>query len=290
MNMQLTAANTGSFVFITGAAGGLGKAFSLECAARGWDLFLTDLSGTALPSLSEGLTHAYGVRVLWRAADLTDNVSRSELYDYLRENGLSFRFLINVAGLDYEGAFSERQPEQIRTLIRLNIEANLETTYAILALRDPTVPFRIINVASLAAFYPMPLKAMYASSKRFILHFSLALREELRSSRRLSHSAVSGRHANNRRMRPRDRGAGVCRTDHHQKRRLCRRKNRRPRAERPGRLYSRCGQPASASLRKPRPADCHRASGRQSLEFGARQRGLNRTNNHVQHLKDQFIM
>jgi hypothetical protein len=67
-------------------------------------------------------------------------MSRNALYEYLRKNGLNFRFLINVAGLDYEGAFSERQPEQIRTLIRLNIEANLETTYAILALRDPAVP------------------------------------------------------------------------------------------------------------------------------------------------------
>jgi len=81
-----------------------------------------------------------------------------------------------------EGAFADRQPDQIRTLLRLNIEANLETTYALLPLRDQTKPFRIINVASLAAFYPMPLKAMYASSKRFILQFSLALREELRSA------------------------------------------------------------------------------------------------------------
>jgi NADP-dependent 3-hydroxy acid dehydrogenase YdfG len=43
-----------SFVFITGAAGGLEKAFSTECASRGWDLFLTDLSDSALSSLSRG--------------------------------------------------------------------------------------------------------------------------------------------------------------------------------------------------------------------------------------------
>lgn len=171
-----------SFVFITGAAGGLGKAFSTECASRGWDLFLTDLSDSALSSLSEGLANAYGVNVRWRAADLTDHESRKELYNFLRENEYKFWCLINVAGLDFEGAFEERSPGQIRTLLRLNIEANLETTYALLPLRDHSKPFRIINVASLAAYYPMPLKAMYSSSKRFILQFSLALREELRSA------------------------------------------------------------------------------------------------------------
>jgi len=174
--------NSNSFAFITGATGGLGKAFSVECASRGWDLFLTDLSEASLSNLAVGLTNAYGVNVVWFAADLTDNSSRSKLYDYIKINGYNFWLLINVAGLDYEGAFADRQPDQIRTLLRLNIEANLETTYALLPLRDRTKPFRIINVASLAAFYPMPLKAMYASSKRFILQFSLALREELRSA------------------------------------------------------------------------------------------------------------
>jgi short-subunit dehydrogenase len=171
-----------SYVFITGAAGGLGKAFASECASRGWNLFLTDLSETALRSLAEGLKNAYGTDVIWRTADLTDCSSRNELYDFVRINNYRFWCLINVAGLDFEGAFTDRQPNQIRTLLRLNIEANLETTYALLPLRDQATAFRIINVASLAAYYPMPLKAMYSSSKRFILQFSLALREELRSA------------------------------------------------------------------------------------------------------------
>lgn len=37
-----------SFVYVSGATGGLGKAFAVECASRGWDLFLTDLSSEKL--------------------------------------------------------------------------------------------------------------------------------------------------------------------------------------------------------------------------------------------------
>jgi short-subunit dehydrogenase len=169
-----------SLVCITGATGGLGRAFAVECASRGWDLFITDISEEALQQLSRSLAAAYGVYVRHYCCDLTDQGSRSALFEHMKQSGFSFNFLINIAGLDYEGPFEERTPEQIRTILRLNIEANLEVTSAVLKLRDRSRTFRIINVASLAAYYPMPAKAIYASSKRFLLDFSRALREEIR--------------------------------------------------------------------------------------------------------------
>jgi short-subunit dehydrogenase len=169
-----------SFVLITGAAGGLGKAFAVECASRGWNLFLTDLRKEALEEFSEALARTYSIKVLCRFSDLTEHASRQELFEYIANEKIQFWNLINVAGLDFEGTFSKRTPSQIRDILRLNIEANLEVTYEILKHRDTERRFRIINVSSLAAFYPMPEKAMYAASKRFLLDFSLALREEIR--------------------------------------------------------------------------------------------------------------
>lgn len=171
-----------SYICITGATGGLGKAFAAECAGRGYDLFLTDLYEVSLSRLAEGLRNAYGIKVVCRACDLTDYRSRSELFSFLEESSIKFWGLINVAGLDYEGLFAERTSEEIRTMLKLNIEANLDMTFGVLKLRDTGSIFRVINVASLAAFYPMPVKAVYAASKRFVLDFSLALREEIRSS------------------------------------------------------------------------------------------------------------
>lgn len=169
-----------SMMFITGATGGLGKAMAAECASRGWDLFLTDLEEGRLAALAQGLERSYGVQVLHHAADLTDAVSRSELLERVRGAGLRFRGLINVAGLDHEGLFLERRPEELVAILRLNIEATLMITYALLTCRDQVLTFRIINVSSLAAFFSMPVKATYAASKRFILDFSLAMRNELR--------------------------------------------------------------------------------------------------------------
>jgi short-subunit dehydrogenase len=169
-----------TLVLITGAAGGLGKAFAVECASRGWDLFLTDLRKEALGEFSQALSRTYNVEVMFRDSDLTDHTSRQELFNYIEAEKMQFWKLINVAGLDFEGTFSKRTSSQIRDILRLNIEANLEVTYEVLKHRDTKRRFRIINVSSLAAFYPMPEKAMYAASKRFLLDFSLALREEIR--------------------------------------------------------------------------------------------------------------
>jgi len=169
-----------NWVLITGATGGLGKAFAVECASRGWNLFLTDLNTAALELLAGSLQQTYGVQARSHACDLTDAAARAALFETLQAAHLRFWALINVAGTDYEGSFYERTRGEIRTIIRLNIEATLEMTHALLEYRDPLMPFRIINVASLAAFYPMPVKATYAASKRFLLDFSLALREEVR--------------------------------------------------------------------------------------------------------------
>ena len=167
-------------IMITGATGGLGKAFAVECASRGWNLFLTDVNLESLEMLAGGLRRAYGVNVTLQACDLTDPAARSRLFQRIESDGLRFWGLINVAGIDFEGPFYEQSRQHIRTIVRLNIEGTLEMTHAIMAFRNPTLPFRIINVASLAAFYPMPVKATYAASKRFLMDFSLALRNELR--------------------------------------------------------------------------------------------------------------
>lgn len=169
-----------SRVFISGATGGLGKAFAVECASRGWDLYLTDLNAARLAALAAGLSHTYGVDVISEVCDLTDSEERGRMFAAIGQRGLRFWGLINVAGADYEGPFQERSREQIRTIVRLNIEATLEVTHALLEHTDPSRLFRIITVSSLAAFYPMPVKATYAASKRFLLDFSLALRDEVR--------------------------------------------------------------------------------------------------------------
>ena len=170
-----------SKVFISGAAGGLGKAFAVECARRGWDLYLTDLDQDRLDELAEGLMRTYSVAVNSRAGDLMDPVSRTDLFEEISKGGYRFRGLVNVAGLDVEGIFQERTRNELRSIVRLNVEGTLDVTHFLLEKTDPMTPFWIVTVSSLAAFFPIPVKATYAASKRFLLDFSLALKDELKA-------------------------------------------------------------------------------------------------------------
>jgi short-subunit dehydrogenase len=171
-----------SYVCITGAAGGLGKAFAVECAARGWDLYLTDLSEDKLETLKKGLTRLYDVNVLYDPCNLIDPDERARFWEHVSNIGIRFHMMINVAGLDYEGAFIDRNEDELKTIIRLNIEATVTMTRRLLDFKSLNRQLQIINVSSLAGFYPMPLKAVYAASKRFLLDFTRATRQELRGS------------------------------------------------------------------------------------------------------------
>lgn len=168
-------------VCITGAVGGLGKAFAKECASRGWDLFLTDLSESKLALLAIGLERLYGVQVLYAPCNLVDPEARKGFWKRASDLGIRFDMLINVAGLDFEGPLLERSAHEIDTIIRLNIEATVSMTRSMVDSQVGGKRLHIINVSSLAGFYPMPLKAVYAASKRFLLDFSRAMRQELRS-------------------------------------------------------------------------------------------------------------
>lgn len=171
-----------SYVLITGAAGGLGKALAAECAARGWSLFLTDLSDADLAALAQGIERLYGVSVRYSACDLTEQAAREALWAQIGAAGLRFHMLLNVAGIDYEGPFAQRGLAELQTILRLNIEASVLMVRRVLEHRDPSRELHILNVSSLAGYSPMPIKAVYAASKRFLLDLSLALRQELRDA------------------------------------------------------------------------------------------------------------
>ncbi len=165
-------------VLITGATGGLGRAFAVCCAQRGYNLLLTDLCEETLCTLQQGIQRQYDITVLTRPCDITSDAEVAALMEYAKDNDMSFDMLLNVAGIDHEGGFYDKTFREISSILRVNIEATLRVTHNVLTVRRPK--FFIVNVSSLASHYPIPLKATYSASKRFLLDFSIALSHELR--------------------------------------------------------------------------------------------------------------
>lgn len=166
-------------VLISGAAGGLGRALAVVCAQHGFDLFLTDKSLKSLEEIRQGLVRQYQAAVDIKECDLTDSSEISELFRSIDAYHHTFDMLLNVAGVDHEGEFTRLSCEEILEMVKLNIGATLQITHEVLSRRNKNKVFYIVNVSSLGSLYPMPLKATYAASKRFLLDMTYALGQEL---------------------------------------------------------------------------------------------------------------
>ena len=123
-------------VLITGASGGLGRVLANECASRGYNLFLTDIDARGLYSIQCGIERQYGATVTTRVCDLTNAESVDEMLAVMDRYAIQFDMLLNVAGLDFEGEFLQRDREKIIKIIALNDEATLRITHAILNRRN----------------------------------------------------------------------------------------------------------------------------------------------------------
>jgi uncharacterized protein len=167
------------WALITGASLGLGRAFALECASRGMNLLLVALPGSGLPEVGASIARDAGVSVEWREADLTDSTALEGLLELIRSKGLGIEFLINNAGVGSVGAFMDQPLERHEATVAVNILALIRLTRLIVAERCGKGGLRVLNVASLGSFYPMPTLAVYSATKSFVFDFSLALRAEL---------------------------------------------------------------------------------------------------------------
>ena len=142
---------------------------------------LTDINQAGLNAIKKGLSRRFGIRIDTYVCDITSKVDTASLFEHIKANNIKLNMLLNVAGIDYEGGFMVRPFDQISKIINLNIEATLRVTHGAVNKKDNSSDFYIIFVSSLVAMNPVPLKATYVATKRFLLDFSYALGEELKS-------------------------------------------------------------------------------------------------------------
>lgn len=165
---------------ITGASSGIGEAFARKLAAQGRNVLLVARSEDKLITLCNELGRMNSIRAHYIALDLSLPDSPAHLFEETEKRGLVVDLLINNAGFGAFGDFMKIDLERQLNMIDLNIKALVELTYCFLAPMRERKQGAIINVASTAAFQPVPFMTTYAASKAFVLSFSEALWEENR--------------------------------------------------------------------------------------------------------------
>lgn len=164
---------------VTGAASGIGRAFCLALAQRGYDLILVDRSGPAAAELAAKLKGDFdGITAHACVADLTEPLELERVAKTLRERpGLAL--LVNGAGFGTCGTFIETDFGAQAKMIDLHVLATVTLCRAVLpgmAARDAG---GIINIASIAAFTRFPGACVYTATKIFLVAFTECIEVEL---------------------------------------------------------------------------------------------------------------
>jgi short-subunit dehydrogenase len=165
---------------ITGATAGLGAEFARQLASVASRLILVGRREERLSSLSDALKILHpNLRIDCFKADLSQSTERERLTAWIIREEVPLNLLINNAGLGELGPFDSADWERLAPLLEVNVTALTHLTHLLLPMLRSQSPSGILNVSSVAGFYPLPEMAVYAATKSYVTSFSEALRIEL---------------------------------------------------------------------------------------------------------------
>src|SRR5262249_54204044 len=93
-----------------------------------------------------------------------------------------YEVLVNNAGFGIHGDFASTNIEQNIDLMNVQLTAALRLSRAVLPEMIKRRSGRILNVASVYSYSPVPFQSVYAACKAFLLSFSSALQNEIKDT------------------------------------------------------------------------------------------------------------
>lgn len=175
----------GTTALVTGASSGLGIGYAHQLAERGADLVLVARRQARLEALAVELAEKYGTDSTVIPMDLARPEAVAELVADLRSREITVGTLVNNAGFGTFGNFVDLDPVRELEELAVNVRALTALTQALLpdllatAVTSPHGA-ALVNLASTAAFQPVPHMAVYGATKAYVLSFTEALWYETR--------------------------------------------------------------------------------------------------------------
>jgi len=174
--------NRNKYALITGASSGIGYELAKLFAQDSYNLILVGRNKERLQDITDELKRKFAIEVTPLVKDLFNPAAAKEIYDTTHEMGITIDVLVNDAGQGEWGPFVETDISRDLEIIQLNIASLLSLTKYYLKDMVSRNEGKILQLGSEAGTTPMPLLAVYAATKAFVLSFSAALVNELRDT------------------------------------------------------------------------------------------------------------
>jgi uncharacterized protein len=175
----MTAMNN-SWVLITGASSGFGEEFAHQYAKQGHSLVLVARRLDRLQKLAEALRRQHHIEVIVEQVDLSDVAAIAQLYQRLRERGISIDILINNAGHGLQGPFVDGKLDAALAMLQLDVVSLTAVTHVFAQDMRKRGRGKILLVASLLAYQGVENFAVYSAAKAYVLRLGEALHRELK--------------------------------------------------------------------------------------------------------------
>jgi NAD(P)-dependent dehydrogenase (short-subunit alcohol dehydrogenase family) len=171
----------GKRCLITGAASGIGRATAFAAAARGADLYLTDIQAEALERVVEEIRRAGGAVSHSEAADVADHDAVVAMAAAVHDAHGSMDVVMNIAGVSTWGTIERLEHADWQQMIDVNLMGPISVLECFV---PPMIEAgrggHIVNVSSAAGLFGAPWHAAYSASKFGLRGVSEVLRFDLR--------------------------------------------------------------------------------------------------------------
>lgn len=180
----LAGAHSGATAIITGASSGIGEAYARQLAREGYNLLLVARRQEKLDALAEDLKKRHAVFAQSLVADLAKEADIERVAGVVKEmsDAGKLDLLINNAGFGTTGNFITQPAKDLNDMLNVHVAATMRLTRAALPGMLQRRRGGIVNVSSVAGWYPLPGNVNYSATKRYIITFSEALQTELMDS------------------------------------------------------------------------------------------------------------
>lgn len=167
-----------SIAIVTGGASGIGRSLAAELAARGDTVIIADLNAEGAAQTAEDLNSRFGGKSFAAELDVTDADAVRDLYQQVSRDHGRLDLVFNNAGIAVAGLAEELTLAHWNRALDINLRGVVHGVDAAYRIMLEQGSGHIVNTASMAGLFPMPMGIPYTATKHAVVGLSLGLRAE----------------------------------------------------------------------------------------------------------------